>query len=108
MQSRWWSVPVEESMAALAALRNEGTTDVRAETRLHVARAGAWIRVEGLTPGMPAIVLIPGAWLEARVLENVWDAELTNGNLMGIEEILKAFPVAEARYLRAAQKLTGN
>ncbi|PYH46546.1 Aldo/keto reductase [Aspergillus saccharolyticus JOP 1030-1] len=65
----------------------------------------SWLRVQSKRPGMPVIVPIPGARSEARVLENVQDVELTDGDLERINIILEEHPVAGARFPPAAARL---
>ncbi|KAF9889191.1 hypothetical protein FE257_007504 [Aspergillus nanangensis] len=65
----------------------------------------SWIKAQSRRPGMPMIVIIPGARSEARVLENVQDIELTQDDLDKINSILESFPVVGERYPPAAAKL---
>ncbi|KAL4893947.1 Aldo/keto reductase [Aspergillus ambiguus] len=65
----------------------------------------SWVKAQGRKPGMPIIVLIPGARSEARVLENIQDVDLTDDVLKEMDSILQTFPVAGARYPPAAQRL---
>lgn len=65
----------------------------------------SWLRAQSKRPGMPVIVPIPGARSEARVLENVQEINLTDGDLERIKAILEEHPVAGARYPPAAARL---
>ncbi|KAK4986313.1 hypothetical protein LTR66_007905 [Elasticomyces elasticus] len=58
----------------------------------------AWVKAQSEKPGMPTIIPIPGATTEERVKENMVDVELSNNDLLEIDEILKRCAVIGGRY----------
>ncbi|PYH91969.1 Aldo/keto reductase [Aspergillus ellipticus CBS 707.79] len=65
----------------------------------------SWVKVQSKKPGMPLFVPVAGARSESRVLENIKDVELTEGDLEKISSILDSFPIAGERFPAAGMKL---
>ncbi|TKA78364.1 hypothetical protein B0A49_00697 [Cryomyces minteri] len=69
----------------------------------------AWVKAQSGKNGMPVIIPIPGASAEERVLENMVDVELSEGDMAEIDRILKNATVIGGRYPEAhAHILNGD
>lgn len=65
----------------------------------------AWVRQLGERPGMPTFIPIPGATTEARVVENLTEVRLGEGEMEEIERLLESVVVVGDRYPGHIQKL---
>jgi pyridoxine 4-dehydrogenase len=68
----------------------------------------AWIRTLSGRDGFPIIIPIPGATMEARVLDNSRDLRLTDDEMAAVDQILAGFRPKGERYGRRSIELVNG